>query len=75
MIRKFSQFINETYNDQRPLSIHETINAPFVEFIENAQERMDVYISRIGKLLSDMDIAIETTKEELADILVGEPNI
>lgn len=75
MIRKFSQFINEKYNDQRPLSIHETINEPFVEFIENAQERMDVYISRIGKLLSDMDIAIETTKEELADILVGEPNI
>lgn len=75
MIRKFSQFINEKYNDQRPLSIHETINEPFVKFIENAQERMDVYISRIGKLLSDMDIAIETTKEELADILVGEPNI
>lgn len=75
MIRKFSQFINEEYNDQRPLSIHETINEPFAEFIDNAQERLNDFISRIGKLLSDMDIAIETTKEELADILVGEPNI
>jgi hypothetical protein len=75
MIRKFSQFINEAYNDQRPLSVHETINKPFAEFIENAQERMDAYISRINKLLNDMDIAIETTREELADVIVGEPTI
>lgn len=75
MIRKFSQFINEAYNDQRPLSVHETINEPFAEFIENVQERMDDYISRINKLLHDMDIAIETTQEELADVIVGEPNI
>lgn len=75
MIRKFSQFINEAYNDQRPLSVHETINEPFAEFIENVQERMDDYISRINKLLHDMDIAIETTQEELADVIVGEPTI
>lgn len=75
MIRKFSQFINEAYNDQRPLSVHETINEPFAEFIENAQEKMDDYISRINKLLHDMDIAIETTQEELADVIVGEPTI
>ena len=75
MIRKFSQFINEAYNDQRPLSVHETINEPFAEFIENAQERMDDYISRINKLLHDIDIAIETTQEELADVIVGEPTI
>lgn len=75
MIRKFNQFINEAYNDQRPLSVHETINEPFAEFIENVQERMDDYISRINKLLHDMDIAIETTQEELADVIVGEPTI
>ena len=75
MIRKFSQFINEHYNDQRPLSVHETINEPFAEFIDNVQERMDDYISRISKLLHDMDIAIETAQEELADVIVGEPNI
>lgn len=75
MIRKFSQFINEHYNDQRPLSVHETINEPFAEFIDNAQEKMDDYISRISKLLHDMDIAIETTQEELADVIVGEPTI
>ena len=75
MIRNFSQFINENLNDQRPLSVHETINEPFAEFIDNAQERLNNFTSRIGKLLHDMDIAIETTQEELADIIVGEPII
>lgn len=75
MIRNFNQFINENLNDQRPLSVHETINEPFANFIETAQERLNNFTSRIGNLLHDMDIAIETAQEELADIIVGEPNI
>lgn len=73
MIRNFSQFINESLNQK--LSVHETINEPFAEFVDNAQEKFNEFISRIGKILHDMDIAIETTKEELADVLVGEPTI
>lgn len=75
MIRKFSQFINEDYNDQRPLSIHETINKPFSDFIFAAQDRLEAFTSRVTDLLHDMDVAIETAKEELADVIVGEPNI
>ena len=75
MIQKFSQFINESLNDQRHLSIHETINEPFADFISTVQERLDTFTSRINKLLHDMDVAIETAQEELADIIVGEPTI
>ena len=75
MIRNFKQFINENFNDQRPLSIHESINEPFANFLDNAQMRLNNFTERIGKLLHDMDIAIETTQEELGDIIVGEPNI
>lgn len=75
MIQGFKQFINESFNDQRPLSVHEAINEPFSEFISTAQERLDTFTSRIGKLLHDMDVAIETVQEELADIIVGEPTI
>ncbi len=75
MIQGFNQFINESFNDQRPLSVHESINEPFSEFISNAQERLDTFTSRINKLLHDMDVAIETVQEELADIIVGEPTI
>lgn len=75
MIRNFKQFINENLNDQRPLSIHETINEPFANFLDNAQMRLNNFTERIGKLLHDMDIAIETTQEELGGIIVGEPNI
>lgn len=76
MIQKYNQFINESgYNDQRPLSVHEVIDEPFSDFINNAQERLDRFKSRINKLLHDMDVAIETTQEELADVLIGEPTI
>ena len=75
MIQNFNQFINESFNDQRPLSVHEAINEPFSEFISTAQERLNTFTSRINELLHDMDVAIETTREELADILVGEPTI
>ena len=75
MIRNFKQFINENFNDQRPLSIHKEINEPFANFLDNAQIRLNNFTERIGNLLHDMDIAIETAQEELADIIVGEPNI
>lgn len=75
MIQDFEQFINESFNDQRPLSVYEAINEPFSEFISTAQERLDTFTSRINKLIHDMDVAIETAQEELADIIVGEPNI
>lgn len=75
MIRNFKQFINENFNDQRPLSIHESINEPFANFLDNAQMRLNNFTERIGKLLHDMDIAIETVQEELGDVIVSEPNI
>jgi hypothetical protein len=75
MIQRFNQFINESFNAQRPLSVHEAINEPFSDFINNAQERLDRFTSRINELLHDMDVAIETTQEELANIIVGEPTI
>lgn len=75
MIQKFNQFINESFNDQRPLSVHEAINEPFANFISTAQERLDTFTSKISKLLHDMDVAIESTMEEFADIIVGNPII
>ena len=75
MIQKFKQFINESYNDQRPLSIHDAINEPFANFLDNAQMRLNNFTERIGKLLHDMDIAIEAIQGELWDLIVGEPNI
>lgn len=75
MIQKFNQFINESFNDQRPLSIHDAIDKPFSEFITNAQERLDAFTSQISKLLNDMDVAIEAIQGELWDLIVGEPII
>lgn len=75
MIQGFEQFINESFNDQRPLSVHEAINEPFSEFVSTAHERMNTFTSRINELLHDMDVAIETAQEELADVIVGEPII
>ena len=75
MIQKFNQFINESFNDQRPLSVHKAINEPFADFINTAQESFNIILSRINELLHDMDVAIESTMEEFADIIVGEPII
>lgn len=75
MIQKFNQFINESVNEHEPLSVHETINKPFADFIFTAQDRLDTFISRLTDLLHDMDVAIETTKEELSDVIIGEPTI
>ena len=75
MIQTFNQFINESVNEHGPLSVHETINKPFADFIFTAQDRLDTFTSRLTNLLHDMDVAIETTKEELSDVIVGEPTI
>lgn len=73
MIHKFNQFINEN-NHQGKFSIHNQINEPFTTFIERVQERIDMFIVRVGELLNEMDRAIETTMEEFGDIIVKEPN-
>ena len=76
MIQKFKQFVNEAVdNDQRPLSVHDAINKPYAEFIERAQERLEMYTERIAKLLHDMDVAIEEAQDYLSDVIVGEPII
>lgn len=75
MIQKYNQFINENFNDQRPLSIHKEINEPFANFLDNAQMRLNNFTEKIGKLLHDMDIAIEAIQGELWDLIVGEPII
>ena len=75
MIQKFNQFINESFNDQRPLSIHKEINEPFADFLDNAQMRLNNFTEKIGKLLHDMDIAIEAVQGEFWDLIVGEPTI
>lgn len=76
MIKGFDQYIKESVeNDQRPLSIHEAINEPFSEFISRAQERLEFFTERIGKLLHDMDEAIEEAQNYLSDVIVGEPEI
>lgn len=76
MIKGFDQYIKESVeNDQRPLSIHEAINEPFSEFISRAQERLEFFTERIGKLLHDMDEAIEEAQNYLGDVIVGEPEI
>lgn len=75
MIQKFNQFINEGINEQKQFSVHENINIPFSNFFDIIQERLDTFKYRINTLIHDLDIAIETTQEELNDIIVGEPII
>lgn len=76
MIQNFKQFIKESADsNQNPLSVHEIINKPYAEFIERAQERFDIFMTKITELIKDMDIIIETITEELSDVIVGEPII
>lgn len=74
MIQNFNQFLNESVNGKH-LSVHEEINKPFSDFIDKAQERLNLFKYRFETLLHDMDIAIETVQEELSDIIVSEPII
>lgn len=78
MIQKYSQFINENANHTNELSVYEKINEPFTSFIDRAQERLDIFKSKISDLLKEMDIVIEDVVESFTDIsniVVGEPEI
>lgn len=74
MIHKFNQFVNEN-NRQMTLSVHEQINEPFANFIEQLQERVNMFKIRVAELLNEMDRAIERVSEEFEDLIVGEPEI
>ena len=74
MIHKFNQFVNEN-NRQMTLSVHEQINEPFANFIEQLQERVNMFKMRVAELLNEMDRAIERVSEEFEDLIVGEPEI
>lgn len=74
MIHKFNQFINEN-NHQMKLSVHKQINEPFANFIEQLQERVNMFKMRVAELLNEMDRVIERVSEEFEDLIVGEPEI
>ena len=78
MIRNFNQFLKESNNTTNKLSTHEKINEPYAAFIERAQERLDVFKSKISDLLKEMDMVIEDVVESftnISNIIVGEPEI
>ena len=74
MIRTFNQFLNES-NHQNEMSVYAAINEPYTEFINRAQERLDIFKERIQEILHEMDKAIETIVTEFKDVVVGEPII
>lgn len=76
MIHKFNQFVNESNSGQNPLSAIEQINKPYSEFIERAEERLDIFKQKIAELLKEMDTAIERVYNEFDDIITGsEPEV
>ena len=75
MIHKFNQFVNESNSGQNPLSAIEQFNKPYSEFIERAEERLDIFKQKIAELLKEMDQAIEEVNESFNNIIVGDPEI
>lgn len=77
MIKNFNEFVNESANTQEvsKFSDNEKLNAPFANFFERTQEKIDHFKSVVYSLLHKLDVAIEATKEDLEDVVVGEPNI
>ena len=76
MIQKFNQFVNESTSTQvNKFSDNEKLNEPFANFFERTQEKIDHFKSVVYSLLHKLDVAIEATKEDLEDVIVGEPNI
>ena len=83
MIKNFNDFINvnesvnesESASTQIKFSDNEKLNAPFANFFERTQEKIDDFKSIVYSLLHKLDVAIEATKEDLEDVIVGEPNI
>lgn len=80
MIKNFNEFVNESASTQEAtqevkFSDNEKLNAPFANFFEITQEKIDDFKSVVYTLLHKLDVAIEATKEDLEDVIVGEPNI
>ena len=76
MIKKFNDFLNESTSTQvNEFSDNEKLNTTFANFFERTQEKIDHFKSVVYSLLHKLDVAIEATKEDLKDIIVGEPNI
>lgn len=74
MIQKFNQFINEGIQ-KGEVSVYEEINTPYTEFLERAQERLDIFKERIVEIIGRMDKTLETAVTEFDDVIVGEPII
>jgi hypothetical protein len=76
MIKNFNEFVNESASTQvSKFSNNEKLNEPFANFFKITQEKIDDFKSVVYSLLHKLDVAIEATKEELEDVIVGEPNI
>ena len=76
MIKNFNEFVNESASTQvSKFSDNEKLNAPFANFFEITQEKINDFKSVVYSLLHKLDVAIEATKEDLEDVIVGEPNI
>lgn len=73
MIQKYKQFINESVKNE--LSMFDAINTPYTEFLERAQERMDMFKERITEIVTRLDKTLETAITEFKDVIVGEPII
>ena len=80
MIKNFNEFVNESASTQEvtqevKFSNNEKLNEPFANFFKITQEKIDHFKSVVYSLLHKLDVAIEATKEDLEDVIVGEPNI
>ena len=80
MIKNFNEFVNESASTQEvtqevKFSDNEKLNAPFANLFERTQEKIDHFKNVVYSLLHKLDVAIEATKEDLEDVIVGEPNI
>lgn len=80
MIKNFNEFVNESASTQvnefsDKFSDNEKLNEPFANFFERTQEKIVHFKNIVYSLLHKLDAAIEATKEDLEDVIVGEPNI
>ena len=76
MIKNFNEFVNESASTQvSKFSDNEKLNEPFANFFKITQEKINDFKSVVYSLLHKLDVAIEATKEDLEDVIVGEPNI
>ena len=80
MIKNFNEFVNESASTQvnefsDKFSDNEKLNTPFANLFERTQEKINHFKNIVYSLLHKLDVAIEATKEDLEDVIVGEPNI